>query len=161
VVEVTDSGAQFRVGGHIRAVRGEIRPGTALQELTIDGYPVRFRIDHRGGQLTITRRGKQVSTRALTALEHDLYALMPVKQAADTSNLILSPMPGKVIAVYVEAGQAVKAGEALCVLEAMKMEKRAPCRARRHGGQAGHHGRPNGRRGSAADRIRAPGLSRA
>ena len=83
---------------------------------------MRFRIDHRGGLLTLTRRGKQVSTRALTALEHDLYALMPVKQAADTSNLILSPMPGKVIAVYVEAGQAVKAGEALCVLEAMKME---------------------------------------
>lgn len=122
VVEVTDSGAQFRVGEHIRAVRGELKPGQALQELTIDGYPVRFRIDHRGGRLTITRRGKQVSTRALTAVEHDLYALMPVKQAADTSNLILSPMPGKVIAVYVEAGQAVKAGEALCVLEAMKME---------------------------------------
>jgi propionyl-CoA carboxylase alpha chain len=31
-------------------------------------------------------------------------------------------MPGKVIAVYVDVGQAVKAGEALCVLEAMKME---------------------------------------
>jgi 3-methylcrotonyl-CoA carboxylase alpha subunit len=31
-------------------------------------------------------------------------------------------MPGKVIALYVEAGQAVKCGEALAVTEAMKME---------------------------------------
>lgn len=122
VLEASDSGAQFRVGEHIHAVRGALRPGSALQELTIDGYPVRFRIEGNGGQLTITRRGKQVSTRALTALEHDLYDLMPAKQVADTSNLVLSPMPGKVIAVYVDVGQAVKAGEALCVLEAMKME---------------------------------------
>jgi propionyl-CoA carboxylase alpha chain len=122
VVEVTDSAAQFRIGEHNHAVHGQLKPGQALQQLTIDGYPVRFRVEETGGRLTITRRGKQVSTRAMTALEHDLYALMPVKQAADTSNLVLSPMPGKVIAVYVEAGQAVKAGEALCVIEAMKME---------------------------------------
>lgn len=122
VVEVTDRAAQFRIGEHHHAVHGQFKPGQALQQLTIDGYPVRFRVEESGGRLTITRRGKQVSTRAMTALEHDLYALMPVKQAADTSNLVLSPMPGKVIAVYVEAGQAVKAGEALCVIEAMKME---------------------------------------
>lgn len=122
VGEVSDTGAQFRIGEHTHAVHGRYRPGQALQELTIDGYPVRFRVDPSGGRLTITRRGKQVSTRAMTALEHDLYALMPAKQAADTSNLVLSPMPGKVIAVYVEAGQAVKAGAALCVIEAMKME---------------------------------------
>lgn len=122
VGEVNETGAQFRIGLHTHAVHGQYRPGQALQELTIDGYPVRFRVDSAGGQLTITRRGKQVSTRAMTALEHDLYALMPKKQAPDTSNLVLSPMPGKVIAVYVEAGQTVKAGEALCVIEAMKME---------------------------------------
>lgn len=122
VVEVTDNGAQFRIGEHTHAVHGQIMPGQALQELTIDGYPLRFRVQQANGRLTITRRGKQVSTRAMTALEHDLYALMPVKVAADTSNLVLSPMPGKVIAVYAQVGQAVKAGEALCVIEAMKME---------------------------------------
>jgi 3-methylcrotonyl-CoA carboxylase alpha subunit len=33
-----------------------------------------------------------------------------------------APMPGKIIALHVKAGQLVKKGEALIVMEAMKME---------------------------------------
>ena len=47
---------------------------------------------------------------------------MPVKAAPDLSRLLRSPMPGLVVAVTAAAGQAVKAGEELMVLEAMKME---------------------------------------
>ena len=41
---------------------------------------------------------------------------------------VRSPMPGVVVAVLVEAGQGVRSGEGLCILEAMKMENeiRAP-----------------------------------
>ncbi len=41
---------------------------------------------------------------------------------------VVSPMPGVVVAVLVEAGQEVRAGEGLLILEAMKMENeiRAP-----------------------------------
>ena len=35
---------------------------------------------------------------------------------------LTAPMPGKIVAVHVEAGQHVKQGEALIVMEAMKME---------------------------------------
>jgi biotin carboxyl carrier protein len=35
---------------------------------------------------------------------------------------VRSPMTGRVVAVYVQAGDAVAAGQALCVVEAMKME---------------------------------------
>jgi len=35
---------------------------------------------------------------------------------------VTSPMPGLVVSVAVEPGQEVKAGEALMVVEAMKME---------------------------------------
>jgi propionyl-CoA carboxylase alpha chain/3-methylcrotonyl-CoA carboxylase alpha subunit len=35
---------------------------------------------------------------------------------------VRAPMPGKVISILVENGQAVKAGQSLVVLEAMKME---------------------------------------
>lgn len=42
---------------------------------------------------------------------------------------VSSPMPGNILAVNVAAGQAVKKGEVLMVLEAMKMENEimAPC----------------------------------
>jgi len=52
----------------------------------------------------------------------ELNALMPVKEPPDTSKLLLSPMPGLLVSVAVEEGQEVKAGEELCVVEAMKME---------------------------------------
>jgi len=37
-------------------------------------------------------------------------------------NQVRAPLPGKVIGVRVRRGQAVQAGEVLCLLEAMKME---------------------------------------
>ena len=47
---------------------------------------------------------------------------MPEKAPPDTSKLLLCPMPGLVKAIHVAIGQEIKAGEALCVVEAMKME---------------------------------------
>jgi propionyl-CoA carboxylase alpha chain len=47
---------------------------------------------------------------------------MPEKAPPDTSKLLLCPMPGLVKAIHVTAGQEVKSGEPLCVVEAMKME---------------------------------------
>jgi len=43
----------------------------------------------------------------------------PVAAAGEQVN---SPMPGTIVKVNVKAGQAVKSGEVLAVLEAMKME---------------------------------------
>ncbi|MFT6025154.1 MAG: 3-methylcrotonyl-CoA carboxylase alpha subunit [Ascidiaceihabitans sp.] len=49
----------------------------------------------------------------------------PLQRASQTigdGNVIVAPMPGLVKAVMAKAGQAVKAGDRLAVLEAMKME---------------------------------------
>jgi propionyl-CoA carboxylase alpha chain len=70
----------------------------------------------------LTYRGVQARTYVYTEREAALVALMPEKVAADTSKLLLCPMPGLVKAIYVTQGQEVKAGEPLCVVEAMKME---------------------------------------
>jgi 3-methylcrotonyl-CoA carboxylase alpha subunit len=43
--------------------------------------------------------------------------------AGEGDGAILAPMPGRVIAVLVEAGQAVAKGQRMLVLEAMKMEQ--------------------------------------
>jgi len=42
--------------------------------------------------------------------------------AAVAGEQVASPMPGTIVKVNVKAGQAVKSGEVLIVLEAMKME---------------------------------------
>ena len=39
---------------------------------------------------------------------------------------VTSPMPGTILAVKVSAGQTVKKGDVICVLEAMKMENDIP-----------------------------------
>jgi propionyl-CoA carboxylase alpha chain len=51
-----------------------------------------------------------------------LASAMPKKAPPDTSKMLLCPMPGLVVSVNVHVGQDVKAGEALAVVEAMKME---------------------------------------
>ncbi len=72
-----------------------------------------FRLVHGG----VVRRAQVLSPRAA-----ELLALMPAKKAADTSRLLLSPMPGLLSSIAVAQGQEVKAGEALAIVEAMKME---------------------------------------
>ena len=73
--------------------------------------------------------GVELSWRGITAKawvyterEAELAALMPEKAAADTSKLLLCPMPGLIKSVSVALGQVVKAGDTLAVVEAMKME---------------------------------------
>ena len=50
----------------------------------------------------------------------------PVKKAAPSASAgsvkVNAPMPGKILGVKVSAGQAVKKGEVILILEAMKME---------------------------------------
>ena len=50
-------------------------------------------------------------------------------QGAQGANKVTAPMPGTILNVKVSAGQAVKKGDVICVLEAMKMENDipAPC----------------------------------
>jgi len=42
--------------------------------------------------------------------------------SADSSNTIVSPMPGKVVKIPVKTGEAVVAGQTLIIVSAMKME---------------------------------------
>ena len=56
-------------------------------------------------------------------------ATKPAAQGAQGANKVTAPMPGTILNVKVSAGQTVKKGDVICVLEAMKMENDipAPC----------------------------------
>jgi propionyl-CoA carboxylase alpha chain len=86
---------------------------TAQIERDVRGMPLAIRVIHHGAQLDAL-----VLTPAVAAMQ----ALMPVKTPPDLSKFLLSPMPGLLVNVAVQAGQKVQAGERLAVIEAMKME---------------------------------------
>ena len=72
--------------------------------------------------VNLSYRGIQVPVHVYTQREAALAALMPAKAAADTSKVLLCPMPGLVKAINVAEGQEVQPGDLLAVVEAMKME---------------------------------------
>ena len=53
----------------------------------------------------------------------------PAPAGAQGANKVTSPMPGTILDVKVSAGQSVKKGDVICVLEAMKMENDIPAPA--------------------------------
>ena len=54
-------------------------------------------------------------------------AAAPAPAAPAAGEQIRAPMPGNILAVNVTAGQTVKKGDVLMVLEAMKMENEIMC----------------------------------
>jgi propionyl-CoA carboxylase alpha chain len=64
----------------------------------------------------------ETDAHVFTRREAELARLMPEKPLVNSSNRLLCPMPGLVLAVPVSPGQEVKAGETLAIIEAMKME---------------------------------------
>jgi propionyl-CoA carboxylase alpha chain len=96
--------------------------GEPVWKGTIDGKPVFVQVRPILNGHALVYEGVEVSARVLTEREAELAALMPVKEKADTSKFLLCPMPGMVVSLAVSEGQEVSAGDALCVVEAMKME---------------------------------------
>jgi len=109
--------------GESRTAATDWLPGQPLLHLRVDDHSAivqiemlrarAFRLVHGG----VVRHAQVLSPRAA-----ELLLAMPKKHPADTSRLVLSPMPGLLTAIIVEEGQEVKAGEPLVVIEAMKME---------------------------------------
>jgi propionyl-CoA carboxylase alpha chain len=93
---------------------------------TVNGQPFAAQIDRGVGKNPLAFRlmhnGAQINALVLSPRGADLYELMPYKAPPDMSKFLLSPMPGLLVDVAVQVGQAVQAGEKLAVIEAMKME---------------------------------------
>jgi propionyl-CoA carboxylase alpha chain len=47
---------------------------------------------------------------------------MPEPVKIDSAKVILSPMPGAIVDVFVKPGDTVVDGQQLCIMEAMKMQ---------------------------------------
>ena len=97
-------------------------PGELVWRGAIDGRAVAAQVRTILNGFQISHAGAQVAARVYTVREAELAALMIERKGADNSKVLLCPMPGLVKSIAVKPGQEVKAGEALCMVEAMKME---------------------------------------
>jgi propionyl-CoA carboxylase alpha chain len=96
--------------------------GAPVWEGTVNGKRVAVQVRPVLNGVLLTYQGVEAQARVLTARETELMGQMPVKVKPDTSKFLLCPMPGLVVSLAVSEGQEVAAGDALCVVEAMKME---------------------------------------
>ena len=121
---LSGGGSDFvvEVAGRRIEVETDWSPGEPLFHAKVDMQAVVVQVDAIGPGWRLILEGGQADVLVLTPRQAELYALMPVKAAPDTSKFLLSPMPGLLASVAVAEGQEIKAGEALAVVEAMKME---------------------------------------
>jgi propionyl-CoA carboxylase alpha chain len=70
----------------------------------------------------IRHQAASSSVLVLTPVSADLHERLPAKIPIDTSRLVLSPMPGLVIAAEVSEGDNISEGQVLFIVEAMKMQ---------------------------------------
>ncbi|OYX46544.1 MAG: acetyl/propionyl-CoA carboxylase subunit alpha [Alphaproteobacteria bacterium 32-64-14] len=98
------------------------KPGMSMMELEFNGQTYALSIASAEEGFVLRRLGVEAHVKVCTPVQAGFHALLPEKQKPDTSKLIMSPMPGLVVSVSVSVGQDVKAGEAVCIVEAMKMQ---------------------------------------
>jgi propionyl-CoA carboxylase alpha chain len=98
------------------------RPGQPTFKGVLDGVAFTARVQGAPEGFVIRHRAAQARVLVLTPRSAELHEKLPPKKAADTSKMVLSPMPGLVVSIDVAPGQEVRSGEAVAVIEAMKMQ---------------------------------------
>jgi propionyl-CoA carboxylase alpha chain len=110
------------VDGETLRVEGAWTPGQSLAHMMVGGRPLVLKVDKIAGGFRMRTRGADMKVFVRTPRQAELAMLMPEKLPPDTSKMLLCPMPGLIVKVDVEVGQEVQEGQALCTVEAMKME---------------------------------------
>jgi propionyl-CoA carboxylase alpha chain len=121
-ITLDDTGADIVIDGKSHRLDTDRRPGQRLFQGRLDGAPfsLKMRVDPEGYMMRI--RGVTARMLVTSPRRAELRRKIPEKEKADTSKLIVSPMPGLVISIDVKAGQEVKSGEGVAIVEAMKMQ---------------------------------------
>ena len=115
-------GYSIACAGQVNELLSAWKLGDILFRGTWNGNPVCLQIERRGLEYRVSHAGATADITVMTVRDAHLLALVPGKPVADRSRLLISPMPGLVTEMAVEAGQEIRAGEKLAVIEAMKME---------------------------------------
>ena len=123
VIDADHDGSSIKFSdGTIMRVASEWTPGDQLAVLDVGDSPLVLKVDKIPGGFRIRNRGADLKVHTRTLRQAELARLMLEKLPPDTSKMLLCPMPGLIVKIDVEMGQEVQEGQALCTIEAMKME---------------------------------------
>ena len=111
----------FEDGVSLR-ISGDWTPGKTLADMTVNGETLVMKIGKISGGFRVRSRGADLKVHVRTPRQAELAGWMIEKLPPDTSRLLLCPMPGMIVKVDVAEGEEVQEGQALCTVEAMKME---------------------------------------
>ncbi|MBV1864108.1 MAG: acetyl/propionyl/methylcrotonyl-CoA carboxylase subunit alpha [Rhodobacteraceae bacterium] len=122
-IDADHSGSTVKFAdGAVCRVASDWTPGNLLATVNVDGTPLVLKIESISAGYRIRSRGADLKVRVRSPRNAELAGLMLEKLPPDTSKMLLCPMPGLIIAVEVAVGDEVQDGQALCTVEAMKME---------------------------------------
>ncbi|MDP1988973.1 acetyl/propionyl/methylcrotonyl-CoA carboxylase subunit alpha [Phenylobacterium sp.] len=116
VVELTDASRILTL------TEMDWRPGRPVFSAMLEGRRFTVQVRPAAEGFVIRHRAAECRVQVLTPVSAVLHKRLPPKKAADTAKLVLSPMPGLVVALDVTVGQEVKTGEVVAIIEAMKMQ---------------------------------------
>ena len=85
--------------------------------ITVNGTPYDVTVDEAGASAPVAAAPVAPAAKAAPA-----PAAKPAVSGAEGSVKVEAPMPGTILDVKTSVGAAVKSGDVLCILEAMKME---------------------------------------
>ena len=114
------STVHFETGSN--RVSSDWTPGQSMALMNVDGEDIALKVEKRTSGFRVRFRGADMIVNVRSPRQTELAKLMLTKTAEDTSKLLLCPMPGLLIKVDVNVGDEVQEGQALCTIEAMKME---------------------------------------
>jgi propionyl-CoA carboxylase alpha chain len=119
---VPGGGITVHVGNKPYAIVNDWQFGGIRAAGSCNGKPFHAQVERHGLWLRVEHDGLRIEAQVMSARAAELLRVMPFKAPPDLSKFLLSPMPGLLADVSVQAGQKVLAGERLAVIEAMKME---------------------------------------
>ena len=85
----------------------------------VNGKSYEVEVEEKGGAVSAPAAAPVVSAPAVSEAPKAAPAPAAAPAGATAVN---SPMPGTIMSISVKPGDSVKAGDVLCILEAMKME---------------------------------------
>ena len=122
-LDVEVDGDQVRVDGRTVTATLTTVSGTPLRHLLVDGRPVALAMESTGkGAWALTRAGERWEAEVIDERTRHIRSLTGAGDRSRAAGVLRAPMPGLVVRVQGQTGQAVAAGTGVVVLEAMKME---------------------------------------